>query len=286
MTGSENSVCPDCSYPIAGLSEPRCPECGQSFDRRLLAEPTLARLRPAWERRGRGSLLRAVLSTYFNLVFRPRRFLGGLVQRDRVGRAVLWAIANAIAFYVIAVAAVLLHRVLYDREVTAFMDYWYMETYGEQLPALLALAVCAVPPILLCFVADLWMLRNRDGFRRLVKGICYTSALHLIVWALFLATHLAISVRECQRADSLLYVHESVPMIWWWLCASLSWQFLLLFLFVLRPGPATLTKSGIRTRGLCVLVLLCWGGGVYITCFDVYAHIQWELQFWSWGPWS
>ena len=42
-------VCPGCTYPLTGLLDPRCPECGLPFDRRLLTDPELAWPRPDWE---------------------------------------------------------------------------------------------------------------------------------------------------------------------------------------------------------------------------------------------
>jgi hypothetical protein len=35
-------LCPTCGYPLHGLTEPRCPECGTPFDPKLLAGPNQA----------------------------------------------------------------------------------------------------------------------------------------------------------------------------------------------------------------------------------------------------
>ena len=92
MSGDAEPHCPDCTYMLTGLSEPRCPECGLRFDVRLLTDPSLARPRPAWERRPRVSSLGAVWQMVICITFRPEWFFSGMQQTDRLRRSVYWLV--------------------------------------------------------------------------------------------------------------------------------------------------------------------------------------------------
>lgn len=67
-------TCPHCTYLLQGLPEPRCPECGQPFDRgRLLVEQYVTREAPSWQahptRRKRAALL--AVAAFALIVARP-----------------------------------------------------------------------------------------------------------------------------------------------------------------------------------------------------------------------
>jgi hypothetical protein len=47
----EGPRCAECSYLLIGLTEPRCPECGQPFDLRLLSGQTLSTFSQTLERK-------------------------------------------------------------------------------------------------------------------------------------------------------------------------------------------------------------------------------------------
>jgi len=72
--------CPGCEYPLRGLTEPRCPECGTPFDadqlrRRRSSLPL--HVRPWHDLRELG-LARAYAETGLAVMLRPRRFADAL----------------------------------------------------------------------------------------------------------------------------------------------------------------------------------------------------------------
>lgn len=289
MSGERTGVCPDCCYPISGLPEPRCPECGVEFSPRLLAEPHLAVPRPAWERRRHVLLPRAVLSTCFDLTCRPRRFLSGLAQPDRLGRALLWAAGNVVAAFLLVFAVHTLDWLPWGRLRNALDPQILAPELAEYrhllLPTSLAIGFAALPSGVLCVVADLLMWRRREDFRRFAKCVCYTSTVHLLVWLLFLGVHLVIILKDLRSDEFMLPLHESVPAVGWFLAASLTWQTVLLLLYARHPSFLRSMKSRGQQAALVVSIGLCWGFGVYVYLYDVYFSARWELDYWSWGAW-
>jgi hypothetical protein len=89
--------CPECGYSLRGLTEDRCPECGEPFPTTQRTFRRWAIRRLPWDRRHRTSLLRAYFTTVFLILFCPWKAARGLVIPDRWGRAVRWAVSHALA---------------------------------------------------------------------------------------------------------------------------------------------------------------------------------------------
>src|SRR5262245_6542307 len=64
------SRCPVCRYDLTGLTQPRCPECGQTFSAAEWADPHALVIQPALERLEHAGLFRAVMATFFAPVLR------------------------------------------------------------------------------------------------------------------------------------------------------------------------------------------------------------------------
>ena len=70
---SESSLgrCPACGYIVHGLPQPRCPECGESFDPVLLAADEVRAHLLAWERPELGGRPRRFVKTVFAACVKP-----------------------------------------------------------------------------------------------------------------------------------------------------------------------------------------------------------------------
>ena len=94
--------CPRCYYNLTGLSEDRCPECGQRFDRDQLRRVSSSRIRPAgpWDR---DKSLRGFTVTWLLSVFEPNKMARGFpALHDGVA-----ATAFSMISYACAAAAIL-----------------------------------------------------------------------------------------------------------------------------------------------------------------------------------
>ena len=69
----EQLICPLCDYDLRGLVDPRCPECGYSFNWDELRDPA-RRLHPYLFEHHPERGVRTFFKTFLNSAFRPRRF--------------------------------------------------------------------------------------------------------------------------------------------------------------------------------------------------------------------
>jgi hypothetical protein len=67
-TDATELFCPACEYSLRGLTDPRCPECGATFDPAELRESTLP-----WVHRRKVGRVSAFVQTLRLVLFRPRR---------------------------------------------------------------------------------------------------------------------------------------------------------------------------------------------------------------------
>jgi hypothetical protein len=99
-------VCPDCGYPVRGLTASRCPECGVDFPTDQKTFRRWAVRRVAWDRVKRGGVLASYLRTFFAILFAPWRAGRGLVVPDHWSRCVRWAVVHlTLAIVVCALSA-------------------------------------------------------------------------------------------------------------------------------------------------------------------------------------
>jgi hypothetical protein len=92
VTSDELLLCPLCDYDLRGLVEPRCPECGYTFDWADLRDPGRRKHKYLFEHhpeRNVRSFLRTMLGHLL-----PRRFWGGLLpsQPSRPRRLFIYAL--------------------------------------------------------------------------------------------------------------------------------------------------------------------------------------------------
>ncbi len=79
---SDNAaICLQCRYPLIGLSELRCPECGWTFDAEYLADAPLRRFLLPWERIEDGGIVRRTLKTLWLAWVHPGRYFSNARAR-------------------------------------------------------------------------------------------------------------------------------------------------------------------------------------------------------------
>ena len=89
--------CPLCDYDLRGLIDPRCPECGYSFDWLDLRDPARRKHKYLFEHHPERNVRSFVQTMLGHL--RPRKFWGGLLpsQPSRPGRLLVYALAIALS---------------------------------------------------------------------------------------------------------------------------------------------------------------------------------------------
>lgn len=92
--------CPTCGYSLLGLTEHRCPECGEAFDPEYAS--IAAHLLP-WERPETGSVVRRLFRMLIQASFHPARYFENVRIRkdrriDRAGRLVVAFLLLSIGF--------------------------------------------------------------------------------------------------------------------------------------------------------------------------------------------
>jgi hypothetical protein len=95
----EEILCPLCEYDLQGLSEPRCPECGYTFEWQDLIDPTRRLHRYVFEHHPERNVSSFWQTT--SGILRPRRFWRSLqpVQPSNPRRLVLyWLLAMLLAY--------------------------------------------------------------------------------------------------------------------------------------------------------------------------------------------
>ena len=83
--GANAPLCPTCGYSLLGLTEYRCPECGEAFDAEYVEDASFrANLLP-WERPETGAVLRRLGRTLIQAAFHPDRFFASVsLRKDRL----------------------------------------------------------------------------------------------------------------------------------------------------------------------------------------------------------
>ena len=82
--GANAPLCPTCGYSLLGLTEYRCPECGEAFDAEYVEDGSFrANLLP-WERPETGAVLRRLGRTLVQATFHPDQFFARVsLRKDR-----------------------------------------------------------------------------------------------------------------------------------------------------------------------------------------------------------
>ena len=105
MDADQDIYCPACGYNLRGLSQPRCPECGQTFDPR-----TLEASRIPWVHRRSIGRTRAFWRTVVMATFRNQQFTQELVRPASYpdARAFRWTVILWVTMSLALAAAVML----------------------------------------------------------------------------------------------------------------------------------------------------------------------------------
>ncbi len=184
--------CPGCDYDLTGLTESRCPECGQAFDAAALRSGVW----PAtpWDTPGERF---GFIRTLWMSLFHVRRLVAGFP--DRHSNAAAWK--YSFACLGIAVAIQLIAIAIFGSDMPSGLDC-----------AIVALLASACGSAIGCeFLASAFVtgvLRGKPGCHFEVwRGINHYFGGYLIL------TSAAISVAlEIPRPPQLLI---AVPLVWW-----------------------------------------------------------------------
>jgi hypothetical protein len=84
--------CPVCEYNLTGLAQPRCPECGATFEWDEVRRAEARRPTIAFERASSWRKLPALVLTWATVLFTPWIFARQIVVRVSVGHAVVFAV--------------------------------------------------------------------------------------------------------------------------------------------------------------------------------------------------
>jgi len=276
--------CPDCTYPLTGLTTPRCPECGLQFDPRLLTDPDLARPRPAWERRPHIGLFYGAWRTVIDVSFRPGSFFGSIQQPDRLRRAITWPIYVITVPYLVVLTYALVVNRLSGFGPSTWGTTWLQ--YGGEMMGmtgvhiLTALTLIALPLLVMLLVADLLLWRDRVRYRLLFKGVFYSLTVH--VWLAVGICGIGAVLTVWSRLGG-----QSLELTWpwtnWMIAAAITWQYLLLYYGLLgRRFAALLSPRPACNAVLSLLVIATWLSGIYLTLFDYFLGLRFLTGLWSW----
>lgn len=253
--------CPVCEYNLTGLSEPRCPECGQLFDWDELRRAASGAPVISFERARGWRKVTAFVVTWATVLFAPWVFARQAVQRVSVGRALIF---GGICFL----------------PVTA---RYALEGFDASYFAWVSAAA-----IYIVLQAALFILLDPTGWRRPLSTFAF--------WLAIGGYTTAIVVTECFYVAPLLSAGDLWDRLWEFLTGQLSisqvyglvdaepkwvgW----LQLAVWLVGLAGCYVARLRKRHpplallvpltlLCVMLLL----GLYAFCVDPIATTLWHV---------
>jgi hypothetical protein len=96
--------CAHCGYILIGLQEARCPECGQPFDRRYVANASLRNCLLPWEWREIGGAVRRLARTLMRAWIHPGRYFTSAAMRKdqavtKAGKLIAACVLAALCFH-------------------------------------------------------------------------------------------------------------------------------------------------------------------------------------------
>jgi len=276
--------CPDCTYRLTGLTTPRCPECGLQFDARLLTDPDLARPRPAWERRPHVGLIHAAWRTVIDVTFHPRTFFAGIQQPHRLRRALTWPVCTAAISFLVVVTYILAVNRFTGRCPSTFQMTWlpyFREIVtGVGAHLLAGLALIALPLTVMLLIADLVFWHDRDRFRLLFKGTCYSTSIYAWLAVGICGVGCLLTVRGPRGA----FWHDRT-WLWtnWMTATAITWQYVLLYYGLLARRFAALCRPRPQGNGMSLLLVIsAWSLAIYLTLFDNHLGLRFTTEAWTW----
>jgi len=278
---SSEGVCPECCYPLTGITEPRCPECGTALDPLLLQNPDLAIPRIAWERRPRVTRRYAVAHTLWEITWRPRRFFSRLQYDDRLLRAIRWPLYILISgwslyFCVLCVLATLNWPAQSSVQMLIVHLWDAASLTVGQLRFLIA--QLGFPLMLLLIAGDLIMWRDRARFRLFAKLVLYS----LTAYVGFAVALVSIALVAEFYVGFIFH-----PWPNWLIAAAMTWQFGLLMAAINKKRFARLLPiKPILQRVLQAIVIASWCFAIYLALYDRlfgwrFVTGQWGINFWG-----
>ncbi|MCP4593689.1 MAG: hypothetical protein GY842_23380 [bacterium] len=279
-------VCPDCTYLLTGLRTPCCPECGLQFDPRLLEDPSLARPRPAWERRPHVSRLAAIWQTVFQVTFRPGQFFTGIQQPDRLRRSLYWVLTMIGLVYVVVAAYIFLTG-RYGGPGGGFWGLPRLQQWGTSLllAAFSVFSGCVLvlfPMAVMLLGADVLLWRDRARYRLFFKGALYSSTVYL--WLAVAICAMRTVLTTCFGYGAVATIHDSWAWPWvsWVVAGGMSWHYALIYHAGLGKRFAVLLPTCARRRNvLALLVVMTWLGAMYLTLFDYHIGLRFVITDWT-----
>ena len=201
--------CPECSYDLTGLTEPRCPECGIAFDRAdlLARQSSVPQPFNPWDRVGS-------ISSYFETLrlslFSPRRLFRDYPNRHKHELA----ISYSMICYTLAALAAFIYAVSTD-----------VRLVFSGLGIGLAVSVAATACEMVIAVVLGWTTRPRAGENsyHYWRGITHYMSGYLILSALLIVTFfILVSNLSGHDADTvaILMSFLAAPLLFaWWALA-------------------------------------------------------------------
>lgn len=264
------------------------------FNERLLTEPELAQPRPAWERRPRVSLVYALWRTLIDVTFHPRRFFDSIQQPNRLRRSLTWHVTPIVLCWLVVFA----YAVSANRFVGITPALWGYSGYPSYLVMLLlgsfwyvlpALCLVLLPLVATLLIADVVLWKNRGPYRLFFKGVLYTNTVYvwlaLAICGIGVLLNLASSPMD--RFESYVRPLFSIdirlrPWTNWLLAGAITWQYALIFRYVLGRRFAVLQRPQFQRKTvLLVIVAGAWLTGMYLVFFDT--HLGFRFATAQWG---
>lgn len=194
--------CPECEYNLTGLTDPRCPECGTTFDWDEVRQAAACPPRIAFERARRWRKIPAFWVTWATVLFAPWIFARQIIQRSswRHGLAfgAICFAGTALAYFsdldtdfhatwlctaIICILAQSLWLSLFDpavwRAPRATLRFWMLA--GCYTSAVMLTEVVQGPPPL--FLEDLWSLVTGEGVNGWFGGLFDLGLPAVVCWS-------------------------------------------------------------------------------------------------------
>lgn len=225
-TDSELS-CPTCDYNLTGLTENRCPECGEAFDPEQVRRLCSTHVQPAtpWDTPGG---FRGFWQTWLLALTQPKGLAANFPRRHSHGRAA----AYARICYASALLPCFVVTVVFGDEVPIGVS--------AMLAAATAFGACEIlNPMLLAWIVDPTCAKERHHFWR---GLVQYTSSHAVLSGFLGACALFLFISDALEPIPCVVSLGAFSVFSWW-------AFCLISIVVRRSRP------GVRRALGCVVVL-------------------------------
>jgi len=173
---------------------------------------------------------------------------------------------------------------------SGYPSYLFMLLMGSFSYVLPALCLVELPLVATLLVADVILWKDRGPYRLFFKGTLYTSTVY--VWLAIaicgIGALLSGLSSYIERLSSYVQPVFSLDILYWpwtnWLLAgAVTWQYVLIFRYVLGRRFAVLEPPRPDRKTVLLLVVVgAWLTAMYLVLFDTRLGFRFATARWAW----